>query len=485
MSSSRAWQLHGCYKLGTLSDGSMPVDSALLGCEDDGISLDRRDPSHPIRNVIKRMFDLREIYPVLNDGFDLQQLSNQTREIYLPNSNGAPTEKGLWSISRSAFAGVQNLTSVGEGAQGVWLLYTNENHTVDYSTDCIDSTSIIAPFDNGTLVKNLFAPYEEYTLGGGPAQTSGCLSITAFSPGHDARILSSADNGTTVHIKIGFSAEMSCDSISNGLTVMSTVVAGGAANIDPSTVQCTLVAPDTPRWVGEPATSFIYEADLINLHHGVHRLTINNALSSWGFSTSSVDNFMLRVGNSDNPIVFPGIANYSRDLLSEDSSGKLYVSHKASGADLWRYSLDFGTTFSAWAPYTGAQSTLVPGVWSGTKDQAWKGQHVIVQYWSQMAGSSDHYQHGDLDWQSQPPRFYPNLFLEGQFNQHGFDSGLKNKLQLDTDGYWKMDLMTEWPTQVSLNIWGMNPDGKLDTTQVFGDVDGGKSLGLDVGKLAD
>lgn len=164
MTSSLAWQLHGCYIVGSVKYASFPTDAALYGCEDDNISLDHRDPSHPIRNVIKRMFDMREDYPVLQDGYYLQQLSNHTYNIYLPGSNSTPTETGLWSVYRSGFSGLQDFTGIAQEGQSVWLLYTNENKTVDYSFDCSDNTSLIAPFDEGTVVKNLFAPYEEYTL---------------------------------------------------------------------------------------------------------------------------------------------------------------------------------------------------------------------------------------------------------------------------------------------------------------------------------
>lgn len=167
MTSSIAWQLHGCYVVGSVKYASFPLDAALYGCQDDNVSLDHRDPSHPVRNVIKRMFDMREIYPVLHDGYYVQQLSNHTYDIYLPGSNNTPTETGLWSVYRSAFDGVQNFTGVGKEGQSVWLLYSNENKTVEYTFNCSDDASLVAPFDEGTVVKNLFPPFEEYELTGG------------------------------------------------------------------------------------------------------------------------------------------------------------------------------------------------------------------------------------------------------------------------------------------------------------------------------
>ncbi len=99
MSPSRAWQMHGCYNLGSAQYFEFPLDRGLHGCNDEWNSLDHRDPSSPVRNIIKSMFYMRENYPVLNDGYFLQQLSNRTRFIRLPGSKDTPTEMGIWSTS--------------------------------------------------------------------------------------------------------------------------------------------------------------------------------------------------------------------------------------------------------------------------------------------------------------------------------------------------------------------------------------------------
>ena len=173
-------------------------------------------------------------------------------------------------------------------------------------------------------------------------------------------------------------------------------------------------------------------------------------------------------------MVYPKSANYSTSLLHRDAKNNLYISHNAAGADFFRYSLNFGTTFSDWQDYAGGQNTtLAPKVWSGTKLQDWDGEHVIVQYWSRLAGSSGHFQAGDLDLPaSSPPRRFPHLFLHGPFNQYGFDEGLPNEMKMGSDGLWKFDFMSEWPADVALNVWGMNPDGQPDQTKVYGDIDG-------------
>ena len=167
LASQRAWQLHGCYHLGETVYVDIPFNSSGYGCHDDSVSLDHRDPSHPIRNVLKRMYELRRQFPTLNDGYNLITLSNQTYNIYLPGSEGLPSPMGLWSVYRGRTEGVQDLAGIGQGNQGVWFVYQNENKTVDYQFDCGSSDRskvLISAFPAGTVVKNLFYPYEELTL---------------------------------------------------------------------------------------------------------------------------------------------------------------------------------------------------------------------------------------------------------------------------------------------------------------------------------
>lgn len=69
MSSATAWQTHGCYSLSSTQYYRMPLDAARHGCQDDTVSFDHRDPSHPVRNIIHHMNQLRDQFPVLQDGF--------------------------------------------------------------------------------------------------------------------------------------------------------------------------------------------------------------------------------------------------------------------------------------------------------------------------------------------------------------------------------------------------------------------------------
>ncbi|ELR10309.1 Cell wall alpha-1,3-glucan synthase ags1 [Pseudogymnoascus destructans] len=153
--------------------------NAQKGCEDDEVSLDHRDPSHPIRNIIKGMHQMRLNYPALNDGLLLQALSNQTQQIPIGEET---REVGIWSALRSGLPKIQDLsTAGGQGEQKVWLLYHNDNVTVNYAFNClVDQLALVTPFAPGTVLRNLFYPYDEVTLlSGKVVPRFGSLDFTA------------------------------------------------------------------------------------------------------------------------------------------------------------------------------------------------------------------------------------------------------------------------------------------------------------------
>ncbi|KAI9742079.1 MAG: Cell wall alpha-1,3-glucan synthase ags1 [Cirrosporium novae-zelandiae] len=508
MSSAQAWQTHGCYSLGSSQYYDFPLDAALDGCNDDSVALDHRDPSHPIRNIIKSMYFLRTQFPILNDGYFLQSLSNQTHNILLPGSNGTVTEIGMWSVLRDKFLGVQKFTGTGAEAQSVWLVFQNNNHTIKYTFDCSSNDSaLISPFDEDTTVKNLLAPYDEVKLTTGPTKLgidgsekfNGCVDeleldawgfkayvpkknwvalppmVTKFVPGHDARLQSTvaSDETESVNIELQFSKVMDCDDITQNLLINSTTEDGSIAKLDKSSVSCSSITGADAQYVGEITSAWSWKAKLSNVANGIHAVTVQNASTSDGdTSTNSVDRFLFRIGQENNPIVFPKRANYSQAVLFKNSaSGSLYVSHKAAGANKWRYSTNWGSSWSDWANYKGGNSTITNLPWSGTERQKWTGDHVILQYWNRITGSSDSVQHADADWGTKPPRRFPHIYAHGPFNQYGYDAGLRNSFDLDSDGLWKFHLITEWPSKLQLNVWGMNPDGKPDQSFIYGDID--------------
>ncbi|KAK3713913.1 Cell wall alpha-1,3-glucan synthase ags1 [Vermiconidia calcicola] len=521
MSSATAWQVHGCYHLDSTQYFQMPLESARHGCSDESVALDHRDPSAPVYNIIRHMMKLREKFVVLSDGFYLQQLSNQTWEVTYPGSSDVPTETGMWSVMRSEFADIQDLSddqSEDQGPTPVWLVYSNLNATQKYEFQCADNstglntTALLAPYGAGTTVKNLLAPYDEQELGssayslgiGGSENPNGCLStlemvpydfrayvpieqwvgpdpsITKFSPGHDARLLSSISSGETedVDIALEFSVEMDCDSVYDSISFESRTENGDKPSVDRASIECRKIEkPAASTLVGGIDSTWSWSATLNGIGYGVHMLTVSNAsATSGGSSMNSVARFMFRVGQQNNPIVFPLAANYSTTLLSSSDSGHLTLNHSAAGADSFRYSTNFGSSFSDWMPYQGGVHRITKQSWSGTSLQSWDGEHVRVEYFSSLAGSSDHVQQADVD---SKQRRFPNMFLNGPYNQYGYDAGLNNKVQLSGDNEWTHNWMVEWSAHGSLaqlNIWGVNPDGQPDQSAVYGDADGDSVL---------
>ena len=324
MSSAQAWQDHGCYKLNSsqyLNFGEI-LDRGKDACSDDWNSLDHRDPTAEPRRYLQSMYYMRENYPSLNDGFVLQRLSNHTQNIFLPASNNTPTEIGLWSVSRSPLDEAQDLSALSSaGNLAVWLLYTNLNQDLTYTFNCSDpDNALMSPYFGGETVKNLFWPYEEYTLNAstkefyanGSAPFFGCLDsiemepysfkalvpeidwiemypvVTAFSPGHDARILS--ENGSaTISVEFKFSQNMSCESVTNGLTITSTTDSGDVPAIKSGSVSCSDISPSEPRkYIGALGSSWVWQAQLENVHDGIHRLTLTNITNSAGTDSTRV-----------------------------------------------------------------------------------------------------------------------------------------------------------------------------------------------------
>ncbi|CCO34588.1 alpha-1,3-glucan synthase [Rhizoctonia solani AG-1 IB] len=250
MTSSQAWQRHGCYRLGSEQYFNMRLEKALIGCEDDWNSLDHFDPSAGSRRMMAHFHYLRKQYPVLTDGFRLLQNGNWTSYIQLPGSNRTQTEIGWWSVSRSPLPGLQ--ANFNSTVNNIWMIFTNMNVTQTYAYDCNSDLWVSTPWVGGTTIRNLFYPFEIYNLdnsqssfnGNGAAPWVGCLPgitlqpysfkafvpvanwvpppamLTRFTPGHDTRLhVESGDaNATTIDISIEFNTEMVCTSVTNGIT---------------------------------------------------------------------------------------------------------------------------------------------------------------------------------------------------------------------------------------------------------------------------
>lgn len=328
MMSNKAWQRHGCYKLGSAQYYNMPLESALTGCYDDWNSLDHFDPTTDMRRLLKHFMYLRSTYNALQDGFELVQRGNWTYFIERPGSNNTATEMGLWSVSRAGIPNVQNLT--GQHTDQVWLLYSNLNTSETWSFNCSGSQWISSPYMAGEVVQNLLAPYENYTLasslssyyqnGTGPYQ--GCLEsvsmdtygikalvlqsewvspppmLTRFLPGHDARIqVTPGDtNATTIDIVLEFNVPMSCTSITSSLKFnMSSSGIGGQPVLDSSTVVCgTPTNPVTSPISGVSPSTFSWSGTLTNVADGILEIILHNPSSLDGTASTGVCSCLLR-----------------------------------------------------------------------------------------------------------------------------------------------------------------------------------------------
>ncbi|KAH9484208.1 Cell wall alpha-1,3-glucan synthase mok13 [Psilocybe cubensis] len=500
MISNQAWKRHGCYVLGSEQYFNMPLEKALFGCHDDWNALDHFDPTTDSRLLFSQFHTLREAYGALQDGFNLVQRGNWTYFIERPGSNGTGTEMGLWSVSRSALTGYQ---TVGGNFTGqVWLLFTNENRTRTYTFDCSSKDWISTPYVSGTTVRNLFSPFETYVLqdsrdsfqNNGGAPWTGCLPsitmdpygfkalvpinqwspprpvITKFTPGHDYRALVTdpgASNATTLNIGFEFNVPMaSCDAVSRAITY-TMASSGKGGNPTVTNVRCgAMTGTNTSPLAAAPVSAWSWNATLTNVPDGVLTITVNNApaapAAGAATGTGTIDHFLVRKGAADNVMVFP-----TNDYNTTDSfkmeGGKYTFTHKAFGADFFRYSGNFGKTWTAWTRWEDT-TTIDSSVFKKNSDNFWAGDHIQVQYWSNATTSAAHMVHADLNYNGKPRRV-PQFLARGPFNQWGYDAGINHLMELNPDGKWELEIMGSWPTYLQLNVWGFDD-------YFYGDADG-------------
>ncbi|ORY78163.1 cell wall alpha-1,3-glucan synthase ags1 [Protomyces lactucae-debilis] len=487
MTSSMAWYIHGCYSLSSQQYPNLPLKKARDGCHDFLNAQDHRDVSAAPRNGLIALHEIRDNYPVAHDGFCLENLGNWS----IAGSEVA----GLHSVHRFACPG-QTFTT-GKKNQDLWFLYVNANVSTQWSPSCSAADAMIAPpvtFPPNTVVRNLVYPFDEYTLSAGPNATTGCLPqinidpygfkifvpkpaaiqprpvITRLSPGHDARIVSTGSaTGQTLNYVLEFSNEMSCDSVGKALSINSTTLDGTQPII--GSYVCSLFPfSRAATVVGAPPSVWQINATITNLFEGIHEISIGKAQTQSGNGTTlGFDHALFRIGKADNPLVFPLTSNYTTTAMKKGSGGMLTIEANAAGADLWRYSLDWGTTWSNWTSYgPGLKNMPVTKKWKGSKKQRWQGDHAILQYWSRMAGSSSHQQHADLDGPGDH-RSFPHMFIMGPFNEWGYDAGARNQLSLEKSGNWTINFVSEaYPSRLQFNVWGINPDGNPDASWVYG-----------------
>lgn len=103
-------------------------------------------------------------------------------------------------------------------------------------------------------------------------------------------MISANPSGNHVQIEIHFSDEMDCDDVTRNIQIRSRTGDGSTAQIESGSVQCRIASPDPdqPKWVGAPQTAWVYSADLIDLSHGLHDISINNVTTRDGNASTNV-----------------------------------------------------------------------------------------------------------------------------------------------------------------------------------------------------
>jgi alpha-1,3-glucan synthase len=495
---SPAWKTHGCFGLTVGQYIGWPVESGRTACEDESVGWDHRDPSAPLRNIFRHMFALRDELPVLEHGWRVEKLANKTEYIPL-NGSSVDTEFGIWSVARDFFPGVQNETDTP-----VWLVYHNRDSSTTYEFDCKNaSDAFFAPFAAGTEVKDLFSDAEPIKLEASTkpdnytgGKSAGCLPsitlepfgfrafvptkswvkpapmITKFEPGHDWPV-DSTNAGGKIDVGIEFNVPMDCDSVTDALSVV--VITDGVSNgtqVEFTKPSCADFKPtNNITYTGAIQSAWKLTTTLQNVSDGIVKLTIGNAQSADKVWTNATDHFLIRFGKPNNPVVFPTRANYSRSLLVLEGDS-MYAQHSAPGATQWRYSTNWGSSWSDWAAYDGSNTRSRIDVlhWEGTSLQEWTGKHLMVQYYSKPLGSSAFIQHSDS---SDVPfeRAFPHIKIHGPYNKWGYDAGLPGSMDLVHHHTWNLHFMYEWPANFQLNVWGINPDGQPDISFIYGDID--------------
>lgn len=96
---------------------------------------------------------------------------------------------------------------------------------------------------------------------------------------------------------------------------------------------------------------------------------------------------MLRKGEANNVLVFPE-ADYDNSMFGY-SEGQYTFTHKAYGADMFRYSWNFGQNWTTWKNWE--DTTFIDkGVFQDS-DLFWDNDHILVQCKSTFPFASAQY----------------------------------------------------------------------------------------------
>ena len=288
-------------------------------------------------------------------------------------------------------------------------------------------------------------------------------AVTHFDPGHDARVLAppGSANATSIDVRIEYNMEMNCQQVLAGMSFRMSKHATSQPTF--GTPTCATFAGSTTglRHGVEPSAWYL-EVTLSNVPDGIFEVIVNNAPAqdTTRGTTGVKDHFMIRKGAANNPMVFPSL-DYDNSVFTETDSGYL-VNHTAIGADRIRYTWNYGQNWTDW--YDWEATTVIKK--SEFPNGFWVGQHIILEYWNEIASAGPVRLHADIGYHTE--RRVPTFIARGPFNNWGYDAGVENEFKQTTDNpdEWSLQVSGSWPTILQLCVFGYNDNF------FYGDVDG-------------
>ncbi|KAG8911787.1 Cell wall alpha-1,3-glucan synthase ags1, partial [Tulasnella sp. 417] len=291
-------------------------------------------------------------------------------------------------------------------------------------------------------------------------------ALTKFSPGHDARLQAEQgdNNATTVDIAFEFNTAMNCNFITQNMKIeVESSGQGGTPTIRANSVNCQALTGQPLSYLpGDTFSTWRWSGTLDNVPDGIIRLSLTNVTvdGSTTRNTGRTDRLMFRKGSRSNVMVFPH-SDYDNSAFAY-ANGQFTFTHKALGAERFRYSWNYGKNWTDWTAIE-AVTTIPESTFDHDENMFWEGAHIIMQYWSTFAASATTVVHADYGYNQ--PRRVPQLIARGPYNQWGFDKGLINQFDHREDGKWELELMANWPSYIQINVFA-NDD------YFYGDTDG-------------
>lgn len=121
-------------------------------------------------------------------------------------------------------------------------------------------------------------------------------SITAFSPGHDARLFSDgSEAGRYVNLAFEFDHVMDCDSVTKSLSIDAKTQAPEIPYLVSSSVSCVNVTNSTSAGIsGSPQGNWRWSGTIANANDGIYQVTVASPSVLNGGTTTGVSLVSMR-----------------------------------------------------------------------------------------------------------------------------------------------------------------------------------------------